>query len=497
MARQGRSVAARACSLLVVAALGMPGGAFAQARPKKPKPRPPAAKASPANKAATEQLFAALNEFIPNLSDIDAALKAGADVNGLDEEGWTPLMRASKKMNENTIKALLAAKASVNLKTPRGATALMMACSENQWMVIPLLLEAGADVNAQDEAGGTPLWHCAIKAGSNAIEALLKAGANKDLAAKDGTTPLFVAIAEGNGQGARALFKAGSRVAPQAENGLPVLGLAVLSADPEAARVALKATSDVNVRSEKGHTPLMMAANFGYAEIVADLQRAKADTAIKDPEGKTALDFAKERGHTEVVAMLSGTWARPKLPGTTVSVPCDKLGGPVDVNLQTASDNLAVTITYPRPLSSILGGFYDEPGRYGYKETSASVGLYLDTDANPKTGAPGSAGEEASRGAEYELRFAEIGTSVDVPFGAEGQTKRVTGQVLSASFDKKGGSGPDPSAGDAFYPKSVNDGGVLKSEVPLAALGVKPGAKVRVVAEVQLCSRKEATLQLK
>lgn len=497
LAGRGRTVAGHAWAWVVaVSMLGIPGFVFAQQKGGKPKPRSAGSKTSPAQKAATQALFAALNEFIPNVADIEAALKAGADVNGRDEEGWTPLMRASKKMQENTVKALLAAKAAVNLKTPRGATALMMACSENQWMIIPLLIEAGAEVNAQDEAGASPLWHCAIKGGSNAIEALLKAGADKDLAAKDGVTPLFVALAEGNGQAARTLYKAGARVAPAAEKGMPIVALAVLSADPEAVRVALKATADANVRSEKGHTPLMMAAGLGYPEIVADLQRAKADASLKDSEGKTALDHARQFGHAEIVAMLTGAWTRPKLPGTTLSVPCDKLGGPVDVNLQTASGNLGVSIIYPKPVSSLLGGFYDEPGRYGYKDTSANVTLYLDTDANPKTGAAGAPPDVGSRGAEYELRFGEIGTSVEVPFGGEGQTKRVTGQVLSPSLSKIGGGGPEPGA-DGFYPASRNDGGIVRSELPLTALGLHAGAKVRVVAEVQFCSRKEASFPLK
>jgi len=362
----------------------------------------------------------------------------------------------------------------------------MMACSENRWMVIPLLVQAGADVNAQDESGAPVLLHCAIKAGESSIKALLEAGAQKDLADKEGVTPLFAALATGNGQAARALFKAGAQAAPpQSTDGFPILALSVLSADPESARVALKVAPDVNGRSSKGHTPLMMASELGYAEIVADLQRAKADPTLKDPEGKTALDFAQGNGHAEIVAMLSGKWPRPKLPGTTVRVPCDKLGGPVDVNLQTASDNLGITITYPRPLSSILGGYYDEPDRYGFKDWSADVTLHFDTDANPKTGI------------EYELALGEIGTSVQVAFGTEGQTKTVGGHVLSPSFTKKGGSGPDPSEGDGFYPRVRNDGGVARVEVPFTALGVAPGAKVRLVAEAGLCSKKEATFKLK
>jgi ankyrin repeat protein len=470
-----------------------------QAKPAPAKPRAGAAKApSPAQKKANDALFAAVDQFIPSVQDIQAALEAGAQVDARDPEGWTPLMVASKSSSQEAVKALLAAKASPNAKSKRGATPLMMACSENRWMVIPLLVEAGADVNARDEQGASPLVHCVFKASGSAIEALLKAGAEKDAASNAKETPLFIALAEGNGPAARALYKAGAQLSPdKSSDGFPVLALAVISAEPEAARVALKLRPDPNVKSDKGHTPLMMASESGFAEIVADLLRAKADPTIKDPQGKTALDFARGNRHAEIVAMLSGQWPRPKLPGTTLSVPCEKLGGPVDVNLQLVKESIGVTITYPRPVSSVLGGYYDEPDKYGYKDTSADVNVFFDTDANPKTGAPaGDPTQEAARGSEYALDLGEIGTSVRVAVG-EGKEKTVSGHVLSASFGKKGGPGPDPGQGDGFYPEAVNDGGVIKVEVPLSVMGLARGKTIRVVAEAGLCSRKEASFALK
>jgi ankyrin repeat protein len=72
-------------------------------------------------------------------------LKAGADVNAMDREGMTPLMHATKYVNE-------------------AATA-------------KVLLEYGADANAKDNEGMTPLMHAALKGGPELVNLLLKNGA--------------------------------------------------------------------------------------------------------------------------------------------------------------------------------------------------------------------------------------------------------------------------------------------------------------------------------
>ena len=84
--------------------------------------------------------------------DVKAALKAGADVNASDEDGWTALMcAASNNGNPDVVRALIAAGADVNARDEDGLTALMYAAAYNaNPSVLNVLIDAGADESAKN-----------------------------------------------------------------------------------------------------------------------------------------------------------------------------------------------------------------------------------------------------------------------------------------------------------------------------------------------------------
>lgn len=96
-------------------------------------------------------LFAAAEE-----DDADAVRKAigeGEDVEGRDEEGWTPLAHAASVDSPNAARALLEAGADPNARTMLGHPALTIALSRTHDKTALVLLEGGADIDLQAASG--------------------------------------------------------------------------------------------------------------------------------------------------------------------------------------------------------------------------------------------------------------------------------------------------------------------------------------------------------
>jgi ankyrin repeat protein len=138
-----------------------------------------------------------------------ALLAGGADVNGRDRRGFTPLMRAVLNGSEATVRTILEFKPDPGAQTTdpetRGSTALMYAVAKNRldeqvgtaltWAVyydleplVARLLERGADPNVANAGGGTALMTAALKGRERVVRLLLERGADPAARDKSGKT---------------------------------------------------------------------------------------------------------------------------------------------------------------------------------------------------------------------------------------------------------------------------------------------------------------------
>jgi uncharacterized protein len=124
--------------------------------------------------------------------------------------GATPLLRAAKAGDAESVKLLLAHGALVDLPNVLGHTPLMAAAGSGRGNVptrgrskseaqaletVRLLKEAGADVNHRAVDGDAAVHGAAIHGWNEVLKLLASYGANLDVADKDGMTPIDYALA--------------------------------------------------------------------------------------------------------------------------------------------------------------------------------------------------------------------------------------------------------------------------------------------------------------
>ena len=128
-------------------------------------------------------------------------LRQGADPNGRDARGRTPLQTVieaprfrdepGKVLDQKNTRLLLDAGADVHVRGRYGHTLLHMAVMADRADLAAILLERGAGVNVRDDSGLTPLHLAAQRRTTALAEVLLAKGADVNAPANDGMTPLY------------------------------------------------------------------------------------------------------------------------------------------------------------------------------------------------------------------------------------------------------------------------------------------------------------------
>ncbi len=206
------------------------------------------------------------------------------------------LIAAASTGELDVLRLLLDSGADVNGQDAQGSSPLSAACFGGHRDAVDLLLEHKADVNLADKSGATALMAATQGGYRDLAECLLKNGA-----AVDARTKIRIVYHTRYGL---------------PENWIPpgtsALSLSVIGRTVDATRLLLDHGADVDIRDQPGWTPLMWASYLGAAEIARLLVQSGADVRAKSvlqedgvfSPGTTPLMLASARGHLEVVELL-------------------------------------------------------------------------------------------------------------------------------------------------------------------------------------------------
>jgi uncharacterized protein len=259
-------------------------------------------------------LLAAPPDLIQAVSNGDEAvvqkmLASGANVNAAHPlTQWTALDIACFKGYSKIAEELIAAHADVNSVDKNGSTPLMKAVSlpsrspemiAEKIKIVRLLLKSGADPGAKDRFGSNS-WQQAMQNGTpEMVDAFEDAGVKGVR-----ETRLMLAIASKDPDEVDALLKKGADVNWKDADGYTALSEAVLSHNAGMLQAVLDHGADVNLKFQKGWTALMIATHENQPDLVRTLLAAGADRTIASDNGVTALQLAETEGRITIIPLL-------------------------------------------------------------------------------------------------------------------------------------------------------------------------------------------------
>ena len=248
-------------------------------------------------------------ESDPEPGTVSVLVDAGADINGRNQNDWTPLMLAvSRNMNPEILSALTAAGANVDARFENELTPLIVAARRNtNPEVVSMLIRAGAVLHPETE-GKTLLMEAAqFNQNPAVLTAIINAGVQEssiyeEVNARHGSlTPLmFAARYNPNPKVLSVLINAGAKIDDRTNNwfgtvyavgetflprATPLMQAARYNPNPEVLSVLIKAGADVNARTGKdagkysqwSGSALHLAAAGGTPEVVSVLINAGAE----------------------------------------------------------------------------------------------------------------------------------------------------------------------------------------------------------------------------
>ncbi|KAJ4201781.1 hypothetical protein NW767_006319 [Fusarium falciforme] len=283
-------------------------------------------------------------------SVVELLVQKGADVNGIDQEDYTPLMRASEAGHQAVVSFLIKEGAAVEspyahravslaLKNGRASILKLFTKANVNWDLDPetlrmglksaserkneemvkLLIEDGVEPDAQDSWSHTALSLASKNYHAATLKLLIERNADWDFNSKDMQTAFMTSAAVGNDEMVKLLVEKGVIIGAQSSEGYTALTFASRNSHLSTVKLLIEngAQIEPDLRGETPRPALIEASTNGHEAKVKFLLEIGAEPNACDCEGHTAISRASYWGHSAIVKLLieSGAHINPDARG--------------------------------------------------------------------------------------------------------------------------------------------------------------------------------------
>lgn len=246
-----------------------------------------------------------------SLDDLKTLVSRGADVNAVDNDGFTPLHLAAMSGFADKARYLIDHGANLRPTTKGGATPLHLAAERRRTNVELLDLLAGPStnraVNLTDKEGNTPLFRAVDADNADTVKWFLANGADPNLGKE---LPLERAFILGYMKCAEALCAGGVNLNALNEDEMTLLTKAVDRDKKDIITFLLQHKANPNAKDKHNRTALHMAAGKHSQAVMEMLLAANGDINAADDEGRTPLDYAGD-SNSQWTDWLKSKGAKP------------------------------------------------------------------------------------------------------------------------------------------------------------------------------------------
>lgn len=225
-----------------------------------------------------------------DFNTVASLVSSGANINGRNEEGKTPIVLAIENQHPMVVTKLLQLGASKNVSdSAKKLPPLFWAASAGDNAMAKLLLQHGCDPNHKNPYGSSYFLDIVDKGDLSTVELLLNHGAGANTADRYGRVAMQHAYAGNNLAMLKLLQSRGGSVNAADMYGNPIIMLALKENRDEIFDFLLEFGANVNSKTNTGTSLIMEAFTQKRISVVRKLLERGADPNSKDIMGTSIL----------------------------------------------------------------------------------------------------------------------------------------------------------------------------------------------------------------